>query len=153
MNLTWQTWQRPHDVAALGIQPSEKQPKEPKLKLSMETRYRGDVIIVYCQGRIVYREEAAALSRLVGEVLEDRRKVVLDITGVSSIDSAGIGELVLLYTLAQSKNAELKYAGPTPFVRDVLDLTRLDSFLEIHPSLSEALSAFRLESNEVCANC
>jgi len=41
--------------------------KEPKLKLSLETRNRGDVIVVHCQGRIVYRDEAAALSRLVGE--------------------------------------------------------------------------------------
>ena len=37
--------------------------KESKLKLSLETRYRGDVLIVHCQGRIVYRDEAVALSK------------------------------------------------------------------------------------------
>ena len=76
-----------------------------KLKLSLETRYRGNVVIVYCQGRIVYRDEAVALSNLVGEVLENRGKIILDLSGVSSIDSAGIGELVLLHTWAQSRNA------------------------------------------------
>ena len=39
--------------------------KESKLKLSMEARNHGDVIIVHCEGRIVYRDEAAALSRVV----------------------------------------------------------------------------------------
>ncbi|MGA2647646.1 MAG: STAS domain-containing protein [Candidatus Sulfotelmatobacter sp.] len=121
------------------------------MKLSLETRQRGDVVIVYCQGRIVYRHEAAALSRLVGEVLQNREKVILDLSGVSSIDSAGIGELVLLHTRAQAKNADLKCASPSPFVRDLLDLTHLNSFFEVHPSLDEALAAF--QPGEVCADC
>ena len=65
----WQTWPQPHRLAALGVAP-----KESKLKLSLETRNCGDVMIVYCQGRIVYRDEAAALSRLVGEFLQYRRQ-------------------------------------------------------------------------------
>lgn len=130
---------------------SRIQPKESKLKLSMETGYRGDVMIVYCQGRIVYRDEAAALSRVVGEVLENSGKVVLDLSGVSSIDSAGIGELVLLHTWARSKSADLKCASPSPLVRDLLDLTNMDSVLDIHPSLGEALAAF--QPGEVCADC
>ena len=146
MDSTWQTWPPPNELVGLGIQP-----KESKLKLSLETRLRGDVVVVYCQGRIVYRDEAAALSGLVGEVLENSGKVVLDLSGVSSIDSAGIGELVLLHTWAQAKNADLKCASPSRFVRDLLGLTRLDSFFEIYPSLSEALAAF--QPGEVCADC
>jgi anti-sigma B factor antagonist len=125
--------------------------KEPKLKLSLETRQRGEVIVVYCQGRIVYRDEAVALSSMVGDLLENGSKVVLDLSGVTLIDSAGIGELVLLHTSAQAKNAELKYAGPRPFVKDLFDLTHLDSLLEIHPSLGEALAAF--QPAEMCADC
>ena len=143
-NSAWQTW--PLELAGLGIQP-----KESKLKLSLETRHRGDVVVVHCQGRIVYRDEAVALSKLVGEVLQSSGKVVLDLSGVRSIDSAGIGELVLLHTWAQAKNAELKYASPSPYVRDVLDLTHLDSFFEIHPNLNQALESF--QSKEVCADC
>jgi anti-sigma B factor antagonist len=146
VNSTWHPWPAPHEPVTLGIQP-----KESKLKLSLETRSRGDVVIVYCQGRIVYRDEAVALSNLVGEVLQSSGKVVLDLSGVRSIDSAGIGELVLLHTWAQARNADLKCASPSPLVRDLLDLTRLDSFFEIHPSLNEALAAF--ESKEVCADC
>jgi len=121
------------------------------LKLSLETRNRVDVMIVHCHGRIVYRDEAAALSRLVSEFLENGGKVVLDLSGVSSIDSAGIGELAYLYTWARSQNADLKCASPTPLVRNLLDLTNLDSVLEIHPSLGEALAAF--QPTEACADC
>ena len=86
------------------------------MKLRVEARNHGDVIVVHCQGRIVYRDEAAALSRVVGEVLDNGSKLVLDLGGVSSMDSAGIGELALLQTWAQERKAELKCAAPSSVV-------------------------------------
>jgi anti-sigma B factor antagonist len=145
MDTNWQTWSQPDPLAAWGVH------KELKLKLSLETRNHGDVMIIHCQGRIVYRDEAAALSRVAGEVLENSRKVILDLGGVSSIDSAGIGELALLHNWARSRNADLKCASPTPLVRNLLDLTNLDSVLEIHESVTAALDAF--QPCEICADC
>lgn len=121
------------------------------MKLGLETRNSGDIVIVHCQGRIVYRDEAAALSRLVGEILQHAGNVILDLSGVNSIDSAGIGELALLQTRAQERNAKLKCAGANPLVRTLLDLTNLDSVLEVHPTLEAALESFREE--QICADC
>jgi anti-sigma B factor antagonist len=126
------------------------------LKLNLQTRSLEDVMIVHCQGRIVYRDEAAALSRLVGQVIEDRGKVLLDLSGISFIDGAGMGELVLLHTWAQSRNAELRCASPSPLVRELFDITNLNSVLEIHADLNEALAAFQsgaYASEELCADC
>ena len=113
------------------------------MKLSVEARNQGDVIIVCCHGRIVYRDEAAALSRIVDELLHTGTKLILDLSGVSAMDSAGIGELALLETWAQQRNAVLKCAGPSHVVRTLLDLTKLDSVLEVFNSLDEALDSFR----------
>ncbi|HET7890356.1 MAG TPA: STAS domain-containing protein [Candidatus Sulfotelmatobacter sp.] len=143
--MNWQISAQP------GIEAAFEYPKELKLKLSLETRNCGDVIIVHCQGRIVYRDEAAALSQVVAQVLPRARKVVLDLSGVSAMDSAGIGELALLQTWAQGSNVSLKCAGPNPMVRTLLDLTNLDSVVEVHPSLDAALESFRHE--RVCADC
>jgi anti-anti-sigma factor len=140
----WQTW----DLAAPV---TGTIPKESKLKLSLETRNQGDVIVVHCQGRIVYRDEAAALSRVVGEILKSGSKLVLELSGVTAMDSAGIGELALLQTWAQERSAEFKCAGANPVVRTLLDLTNLDSVLEVHASLDSALESFREE--QICADC
>lgn len=145
MDTNWQTWEQPVGPVVFRVE------KEPKLKLSLETRNRGDVIVVHCQGRIVYRDEAAALSRVVGEVLQHTGKVVLDLSGVSSMDSAGIGELALLQTWAQGKNASLKCAGANDLVQTLLELTNLDTVLDVQPSIEAALEAFRDE--QVCADC
>lgn len=145
MNTHCQTWEQPEGMAAFALH------KESELKLSLETQNHGDVIIVHCQGRIVYRDEAAELSRVVGEILQETSKVVLDFSGVTSMDSAGIGELALLQTWAQERNANLKCANPNTLVRTLLDLTNLDSVVEVHPSLMSALESFREE--QVTADC
>ena len=126
--------------------------KESKLKLSVEARNHGNVIVVHCQGRIVYRDEAAALSRVVGEVLHHGSKLVLDLSGVSAMDSAGIGELALVQTWAQERQAELKCVAREGVVRTLLDLTNLDSVLEVHETLESALESFRAQlENEFAA--
>jgi anti-sigma B factor antagonist len=136
MNIDCQMWERP--VFPAGFEAE----KESKLKLSVEARNQGDVIIVHCQGRVVYRDEAAALSRVVGEVLHQGSRIVLDLGGVTSLDSAGIGELVLLQTWAQDRNAELKCAGANEFVNALFGLTNLDSVLDLYPCVDDAVESF-----------
>ncbi len=142
----WQMWDLRQVVA-----PPAVHPKEWQLKLSLETRNCGEVIIVHCQGRIVYRDEAAALSRIAGNVLTQTANLVLDLSGVHSMDSAGIGELALLQVRARERNVNLKCAGANRMVRTLLDLTRLDTVMDVHPSLESALAAFREE--QVYAEC
>jgi anti-sigma B factor antagonist len=145
METNWQTWLQPLDAVVFG------QKKEPELKLSLETRNRGDVIVVHCQGRIVYRDEAAALSTVVGDIFETTSKLVLDLSGVTSIDSAGLGELVLLQTWAQEKNVSFKCAAANSLVRMLLELTNLDSVLDLYTSIDCALDALREE--QITADC
>jgi anti-anti-sigma factor len=136
MNINCASWEHPVGPAAFALD------KESKLKLSVESQIYGDVVVVLCRGRIVYRDEAAALSLVVGELLHRGTKLILDLSGVSAMDSAGIGELVLLQTWAQQRNAELKCAAASAVVRTLLDLTNVDSVLDVYASVEEALESF-----------
>ena len=144
MDSNYQMWEQ------MGPPISYQLEKESKLKLSVEARNQGNIIVVHCQGRIVYRDEAAALSRVVNEILHEGSKVVLDLAGVTSIDSAGIGELALLQSLAQGRSAELKCAGANELVSTLLELTNLDSVLDMHVCVEDALESFQ---ERVCADC
>jgi anti-sigma B factor antagonist len=114
--------------------------EESTLKLSLETRRLGDVVVVHCEGRIVFRDEATALSRVAVEALQTAKEVILDLEGVDRIDSAGLGELVFVYVSAEGFGRTVKLAGPNPRVRALLDLTNLSSVFEICPSLAAALA-------------
>jgi anti-sigma B factor antagonist len=115
--------------------------KEPKLKLSLEVRESLGMAVVYCKGRLVYRDEAAALSATVSEVSSRVRQVVLDLSGVEAIDSAGVGELVAVLNQANARGNAVRLVAPSPRVYSLLKLFKLTSLFEIHPTLGEAVLA------------
>lgn len=124
-----------------GVQLLWEWNQEPELKLSLEIRMRDDVAIVACKGRIVYRNEVAALSYTVADLLPQVRQLVLELSQVETMDGAGLGELMSLLSLAQDRGCILKLAAPSKGVRELLDLTRVASAFEIHPTVSDALLA------------
>jgi len=118
-------------------------PEEKELSLHMETQHRGDAIVLHCKGRIVFRDEAAALSRTVGELLQRTQHLVVELSGVEAIDSAGLGELVLLHMWAEGNRYSVKLASPSKRVRHLLQITNLALVFEIYDTVDDALTALQ----------
>jgi anti-anti-sigma factor len=59
-----------------------------------------------------------------------RRVVLLDLAGVETMDAAGLGLLIFLQTTGYAVGFELQLTNPTRRVRELLELTRLDSVFE-----------------------
>jgi anti-anti-sigma factor len=66
------------------------------------------------------------------------RHLVLDLSGVSMIDSAGIRALVRGHTTAQRMEGTLRLAGLKPKVRETLDASHLGGVFEIYESADAA---------------
>ena len=60
------------------------------------------------RARIIFGPEARALTEIVAQVLPSSRRMVLDLAEVESVDSAGLGELVLLHMWAEAAGYALK---------------------------------------------
>jgi len=119
-------------------------------KLAVEVCSSGGVLVLRCSGRIVYGDEANTLCAALGDILPTARRVVVDLTEVESIDSAGLGELVLLEMWADAAGYELKFANPNRWVRQLLELTNLMSLLDIYPTLADALHATGSGEKQSC---
>jgi anti-anti-sigma factor len=65
-------------------------------------------------------------------LLRDDPDVIVDLTGVEFIDSAGVGVLVGLFKSARSRGGRMRVCGLTSGVRSVLELIQLDRIFEIH---------------------
>lgn len=89
-----------------------------------------DTTTLRCFGRIVAGAEADSLKDAVA-CEADKSIVVLDLSGVEAIDARSLGLFVFLRTLGYALGFELQFTNPAPRVREVLDLTRLDSLLEL----------------------
>jgi anti-sigma B factor antagonist len=113
------------------------------LKLDLETRAADQVTILFCRGRFTYRDEATAFSQKIAELLPKARQIVVDLSGLDLIDSAGLGELVVVHMWIRASGCSLKLAGANPRILELLELTNLLSVFDVHSTLDEALRSFQ----------
>jgi anti-anti-sigma factor len=90
----------------------------------------GDTSAFHCIGRIVAGDEVASLKRAV-LCHSDSKAVVLDLSQVSALDGSGMGLLAFFAGWSRVLGISLKVVSPTAHVRRLLELTNLDSVLEI----------------------
>jgi anti-anti-sigma factor len=114
---------------------------EKKLQLILEAGYPGSAVVLHCEGRIIFRSEARALCSIVAEVLPSVRRMVVDLAGVDSVDSGGLGELVLTHMWAEAAGYMLKFASPKKSVRHLFEVTNLVSVFDVYASVPEAMVA------------
>lgn len=69
-------------------------------------------------------------------------QLVVDLKGVSFMDSSGLAALVVGMKHCRANGGDLYISGPKQPVRMVLELTRLDKAIEIFPSDAEAIASF-----------
>ena len=111
--------------------------------MKADVRLAGEVIIVDLEGNLVAGVGDEVLTQVMNELLaKDYKKILLNLSGVSLIDSLGVGELVASVKLGQRFGSEVKMTNIKGQVREVLDLTQLLPVLSIHNSEDEALAAF-----------
>ena len=87
----------------------------------------------------------ALRERLIGLLRPGMRLLVLDLSRVSSCDSAGLAVLIGAQRRARLLGIVLRLAAPSPQVARLLRLTGLDRTLTICPDLSSALAVERHE--------
>ena len=79
-------------------------------------------------------------ERALSESLADVTKViVVDLTDISYLDSSGLSALIVAYKKLASQGGELYVIAPKepPAVRRVLEITRVDTFIRVRPSMDE----------------
>jgi anti-sigma B factor antagonist len=97
---------------------------------------------LHCTGRLRFNPEAALFAHMAREV---GKNLVLDLSAVETIDSAGISELVMVYMRACAAEREVRIASPKKRVHDLLELTNVGSLFQIYPTLNEAIASLHPE--------
>jgi len=142
------------------------QPLSPSgLKLQWEER--PNEIVVHCRGRITaensevfQREIRDLIAKSSGQVGAIAYRIVLDLSNVTHVDSAGLGALLGAWMAAQSKGCELEIANLNQQVERVVEMTKLHSVFsrarvvaagastEAMPVAEDALTA--LDAEQAC---
>ncbi|MEM7482121.1 MAG: STAS domain-containing protein [Acidobacteriota bacterium] len=103
----------------------------------------GDVTQVSFDGPLVAGNGDAVLRDTLQELTESGcRKVLLDLSDVPRLDSAGVGQLVASHRQATQRGVKVKVVGGSGRVWRVLELSDILPLLDTYPSEAEALAAF-----------
>jgi anti-anti-sigma factor len=87
---------------------------------------------------------AQELDELRREVLEQSdSRVIIDLSHVTRIDSAGLGQLMSCYSHLIKNRGALKVLNPAPEIRKLLDMTGLSTVIPTFQDEREALNSFK----------
>lgn len=93
-------------------------------------------------GRMTLGMRLREIESTISDVAENGvERLILDLSGVEFIDSAGLGALMILYGNMKVRGGQLRLVAPGPKIREVLKLTHTDAILPVDPTLEASLAA------------
>lgn len=111
----------------------------------LDRRRLEDVLVLEFSRPVQLTRQSEEMNELLRGVLEQKdTKVLIDLSRVSRIDSAGLGLLMNCYSHAVTHRGMLKLLNPSEEVRRVLRATHTDSVLEAFYDERQALASFAL---------
>ena len=104
---------------------------------------RSGVAIVRLNGKLAAGAGDKQLHNLIDELLADgRKRILLDLSQVSGIDSSGVGELVAGLRVTRQMGGELKILKVGGTVHRILALTQALPLFEVYDDEETAVAAF-----------
>jgi anti-sigma B factor antagonist len=111
--------------------------------MQIEERIVNDVTILDLKGKITLGEGDEALKDKINSlILQNRKRILLNLAEVPYIDSAGLGEIVRTYTTVSRQGGQLKLVNLTKRITDLLSITKLLTVFETFDSEPEALTSY-----------
>jgi anti-sigma B factor antagonist len=111
---------------------------------------RSGVAVVRLNGKLAAGVGDKQLHNLIDELLaEGRKRILLDLSQVSGIDSSGVGELVAGLRVTREMGGELKILRVAGNVHRILALTQALPLFEVYDDEATAVAAFGHTAGEV----
>ena len=120
------------------------------MSLKTNLRQSSDVAILDLNGRLSLGEALAfgpgsglVLSETIRELTKrGQKKILLNLAGVTYVDSSGVGQLVGALTTARNQAADIKLLKPSAHVLDLLKTTKLHGVFDIQEDETAAIQSF-----------
>lgn len=120
------------------------------INLYINQRRVGDVTVLDMKGRVRIGGGTVALHKAIRSLAEEgKTQILLNLTGVSYIDSSGLGELVSSHVTLGNKGGELKLAHLTERLQELLTITKLLTVFDVYDDEPKAIASFGGETLRV----
>jgi anti-sigma B factor antagonist len=113
--------------------------------MSIKTRtiQNGRIAIIELRGALVDDDDTDALRMAAADLIEQGNKcLVIIMSKVNYLNSSGVGTIISVHTSYSKNGGEVRLAGLTSPVQNVLTITRLIDVFEVFDNLDEAIADF-----------
>lgn len=111
--------------------------------MKISTRNVGGVVVLDLEGKILIGDGCQELRDAICKTLDEgKQKILLNLAGVSYMDSTGLGEVIRNYKTVIDKGGKLKLLNLTARIRDLMAMTKLLTVFEVFESEPEAVASF-----------
>lgn len=132
---------KPENEAARPLWEDEE---EDGMGLQIEIRQADTITILDLHGRATIGLANDLLNARLRQVVDGgARKILINLTTTSQIDSSGISTLVRTFVTLSRNGGSLKLFGPNGRVREVLEVTRLLTSIPTFKNEAEALASYK----------
>lgn len=112
--------------------------------MKISKRDVGDVTVLELKGKVMIGSGDIQLRDAVDETLAGgRTRILVDLGGVSKMDSSGLGELVSAHNTVSQKGGRIALANLPSKLYDVLGVTRIISVFDVFDDVDEGVASFR----------
>lgn len=101
-----------------------------------------DVLVIELREDNLDASNVREFRDAVTALMQDRSRVVLDLSGVNFVDSSGLGALISSLRQANSRKGDFRLCELTRTVRALFELMRMHRVFTIHDSRADAVASF-----------
>lgn len=111
--------------------------------MRMSEKEMDGVVVLYPKGKIMGGPDASAVKERLHQLIDQgKKKVVVDLGGVTWMNSSGLGILIGGLTTMRNNGGDLKLAGATEKVQNLLMVTKLITIFESYDTAEEAVASY-----------
>ena len=123
------------------LQAPQEKPEHMILEAELQ-RVDPTTAVFHLTGRMTLGMRLREVESKITEVIEcGVEKLILDLSSIEFLDSAGLGVLMILYGNMKVRGGQLRLVAPGSKVLEILKITHTDSILPIDSNLDAALAA------------
>jgi anti-sigma B factor antagonist len=111
------------------------------MKVTIQTK--NNIVYITIQGSIDSNTAGELQSRIMEE-LASLNRVIMDLTNVGFLSSAGLRVLLMLYRQLNSNGGKMLLVNVSEEICDIMSMTGFINFFELYSSIEEAEKKFKL---------
>jgi anti-sigma B factor antagonist len=114
------------------------------MPLTIQTKHvEPDIVVLEMVGKITMGNDCRQVEWTTKKLVEEtRKKLIFDLSGVTHLDSTGIGIIVAVAGQMKKAGGELRVAGANQHVDQILRMTSVDQIVGLHATADEAAEGF-----------